>query len=232
MEIPPVLVINLQERTDRWSDIQQAFRSWPFKLERVNAIKEKPVVHACWKSHQRCIQIAKSRNYPWVLILEDDCLPVPDGKDRYLALLPTLWNTRSKWDMFNGGAEMYSQEWITKLIQDSPPIFLVRPHMTHFILVHKDTYDRLLNTIPNGAIDTHYRYTYQVWCTNPHIAIQKPGKSDLGNRDDTLELMKRSEDQMTRFQANVPHAQVKLTTLAVCILCILGAMYFQHKKRT
>jgi len=239
MEIPPVLVINLQERTDRWNDIQNDFKDWPFELERIDAIKEVPAQVACWKSHQKCISIAKERGYPWILILEDDCLPNSDGKDRFLELLPYLWRYRTQWDIFNGGAEIKEKEWVQKLIQTAPPIFQTKSIMTHFIIIHEEIYDRLLQAIPNkSAVDWYYTRNYRMWSTVPHIAIQKPGKSDIGNADDNRHLLKASEDYLYEYldkhsnttESNNDYKSSNIILFFMYI--ILALFYFYLTKRS
>jgi len=200
---PPILVINLNDRTDRWTDIQNDFSSWNVPIERVEGVKESPGQIGCWKSHQKCLQIAKERGYPWVLILEDDCLPAPDGKERFLELLPSLWEKREEWDIFNGGAEIYQSSWILRIVQRYPPLFHVKAIMTHFILVPQRMYDTILETTPaTTAIDFYYMNNYRIWCTVPHIAIQKPGKSDVGNADDNRDLLEKSTTFLKEFLHN------------------------------
>jgi len=200
MEFPPTVVINLDNRIDRWADIQADFSSWAIPLERVSAVNEAPGQIGCWKSHQKCIQLALDRGYPWILILEDDCVPAPDGKERFLELLPTLWKSREDWDIFNGGAQVIESWWITKVVQRNPPILESKAIMTHFILVSSRMYTTILQTVPTmGALDFYYMNHYRIWCTVPHIAIQKPGKSDIGNADDNREYLEKSADILQTF---------------------------------
>jgi GR25 family glycosyltransferase involved in LPS biosynthesis len=77
MEInfPPVFVINLEDRKDRWAEIQESFRNWPVQLERIDAVRASPGWKGCFESHKKVVQLAKDKGYPWVLVLEDDCMP-------------------------------------------------------------------------------------------------------------------------------------------------------------
>lgn len=103
MQFPPILVINLDHRADKWEQMQKEFEDWPVKLERVSAIKHDIGWKGCYLSHLKCVKIAKERNYPWVLYLEDDCILMPGAKERFLDALPYLWDTRKHWDFFMGG---------------------------------------------------------------------------------------------------------------------------------
>ena len=76
MNFPPVFVINLDKRPDRWSDIQVEFKDW--NIERVSATEFNPGWKGCTLSHIKCLELANQRNYDWILIVEDDCVLTPD----------------------------------------------------------------------------------------------------------------------------------------------------------
>lgn len=179
MEFPNTLVINLDKRTDRWKEIQTLFSEWP-SLERISAIEESPGWKGCAKSHLKCIRLAKEKHYPWVLILEDDCVVKPDSLDRFRELLPVLWERRSEWDIFLGGCTSVKN---IKLMEVNPPLFSVRGRTTHFCLINMEAYDKILKGyILTKDIDVFYEESIRLWCTVPYIAVQKPGKSDIENK--------------------------------------------------
>ena len=140
MRFPPILVINLKERTDRWNHISKQLNEWKVPYERVDAIKEKIGWKGCTKSHLKCLRLAKQRNYPWVLVLEDDCLFKKDTKERFEQLLPTLWNRREEWDIFNGGGSYILK---TKVIQDNPVLVEFQSFAAHFILHQERNYEKI-----------------------------------------------------------------------------------------
>jgi GR25 family glycosyltransferase involved in LPS biosynthesis len=179
MAFPPILVINLDDRKDRWTDIQQAFRHWPMPLERVSAVRMKPGWKGCSLSHKKCIEIAKERNYPWVLILEDDCLPEEHSLQRFQNLLPTLWKRKMNWDIFNGGP---SQIFEAKIVSETPPLLQIKGYATHFILVHEGFYDKLIEDVnENMKIDVHYKDNVRSWSSVPLLATQAISQSDIEN---------------------------------------------------
>ena len=51
-------VINLDERTDRWENIQQTFNF--FNLQRIEAVKYTPGWFGCLQSHIKCLHEAKN----------------------------------------------------------------------------------------------------------------------------------------------------------------------------
>jgi len=178
MNFPHILVINLVNRKDRWLEMQETFASWP-ALERVDAVKMIPGHKGCTLSHKKCITIAKERNYPWVLVLEDDCVLTPNSLQRFKDLLPVLWERKNEWNIFLGGTASLSA---IKVKQINPPLFHVKGLYTHFCLYNSNSYDGLIASLYQDiTIDRFYRSSNSVivWATVPHLAIQKSGVSDI-----------------------------------------------------
>ena len=183
--IPNILVINLDDRPKRWAEVKESFKGWP-NLERVSAVKESPGWKGCAKSHVKCLKIAKDRGYPWVLVLEDDCEVKPDSFGRFHELLPVLWSKRAEWDVFLGGCTQIN---IIRQVERSPPIFKVQGQTTHFCLYNSNVYDTIIgqyevigdtNTL---QIDLYYKKYLRLFCTTPHLALQRPGTSDIEDED-------------------------------------------------
>jgi len=75
MEIQHTLYINLEERQDRRTHVEQQLASIDIpqtKVQRFNAIKIKDGRIGCSMSHLKCLQLAKKNNWGHVLIVEDD----------------------------------------------------------------------------------------------------------------------------------------------------------------
>lgn len=200
MEFPPILVINLDDRPDRWSEIQKGFDGWP-SLERLSAVKESPGWKGCLKSHLKAIKEAKKRNYPWVLVLEDDCVVKPDSLTRFKALLPSLWNIKNEYDIFLGGPTYLKD---VSIIQYSPPLFKMKGYAAQFCVIPSSSYDKLIDILGNGnvAVDSLYRDgpLVQLICTTPHIATQRPGKSDILDREINYdEVFSESTKVLSKF---------------------------------
>ena len=180
MDIPPILAINLPERQDRWVSIQNVFQTWRQNIERVEAVKMDPGWKGCSLSHRKCIELAKQRGYPWVLIVEDDCLPTDGAYQRFRDLLPTLWARRSEWEIFSGGPSYLLG---AKVVSRNPPLLDVVTYGTQFCLVHAGTYDKILKDVGDHLkIDVYYTESMKTWCTVPHLATQLPGKSDIDGK--------------------------------------------------
>jgi GR25 family glycosyltransferase involved in LPS biosynthesis len=194
--MPETLVINLAEREDKWNEIKESFSRWPVQLERLDAVRMKPGWKGCAASHIKAIRLAKERGLDMVIILEDDALLVPGGIERFETLLPVLKARREEWDIFLGGATYLENIRTVSLV---PPLFQAQGLTTHFTLVNSTAFDKILNGYNLDGdlkIDEFYRQNLNLWMTNPHIATQRAGLSDIGDKveDYDIHFNKASSD--------------------------------------
>ena len=209
MLFPPILVINLPERTDRWERIQKEFidKGWPSGLlHRIDASKTLTPWVGCFYSHLRCVEFAKLNNFPWILVLEDDCLPTENSFQRFQGLLPVLWHKRDEWDIFSGANLSIT---IKSLICKNPPLVNIAGSSAHFCLINQGIYDSILryydiNVLPEFA-DAFYS-KYRMICTYPHLATQFSGYSNLAeknmNHDDNYN---KSNEELLEFLERETH---------------------------
>jgi len=197
MVFVPTLVINLAERGDKLLKVTQSFNAWPVPIERVDAVKMQVGWKGCSKSHYKCIKLAKDRGYPFVIIIEDDCMLAKDGLERFQNILPLLKNRTSEWDIFYGGPTFIDN---ISIASYSPPIFNIKAFSLHFILLHAGSYDKILNSFDDTIpVDVYYRNTLRGCCTVPHIATQFPGQSDIEKSlSDYNKLFKESEVKLIK----------------------------------
>ena len=191
---PPTLVINLDDRPDRFKEVAADFQDWPMPIERISAVKKSPGYKGCFLSHIKCIRTAKERGYPWVLIVEDDCMLEKGAKEKFQKLLPYLWDNRDKWDIFNGGVTLIKSN---KVINREKKMLEVQAYGTHFYLANANTYDKILSRADeyiSKPIDVYYKYTLRLWTAVPFIAFQRPSHSDIENEHkDYTSLYKKAE---------------------------------------
>lgn len=206
LEVPtvPALVINLDHRTDRVEEIKNEFQDWGTPIERVSAVKKTPGWKGCSLSHLKCVKIAKERRYPWVLIIEDDCILTDGGKERFQRILPYLWTNKDKWDIFNGGVHFISE---FKIVDKEQQIFEVRAVANHFYIVNSTAYDKILEnhpSLPEEPIDVFYQ-KYKNWTMTPAIAAQRSSYSDNENKEeDYTQGLKDTDIILTNFvQKNI-----------------------------
>jgi hypothetical protein len=163
------------------AEVAEEFKRWPLKPERISAVKFSPGWKGCSFSHLKAINLAKTRNYPWVLIIEDDCIITKSAVEQFNLLLPYLWENRAHWDIFLGGSTFLKEG---SRISSSPPIYKVKSFPAHFCLIHNSTFDKILSTHPEDPkdpIDVFYADNLRLWTTTPFFAKQRPGKSDISN---------------------------------------------------
>jgi len=201
MFFPPTLIINLDSRLDRLNDVTKEFARWPVAVERISAVKYRPGWKGCSASHLNCIKLAKERNYPWVVIVEDDCILSSNAVQQFKSLLPYLWNNRDRWDIFYGGVTRLKHK---SRVEYSPPIYQVTCYTTHFCLIHKSSYDSILNGHKKNMleydkpIDVYYAENFRIWTTTPFFAKQRPGVSDidLGKKTNHNEKFNKAENKL------------------------------------
>jgi GR25 family glycosyltransferase involved in LPS biosynthesis len=203
---PKTLVLNLSHRTDRWSDIEKEFKDWYTPIEKVSAIQYSPGWKGCSSSHRKAVEIAKERNYPWVLIVEDDCLLLEDACERFQSLLPYLWKHRDDWDIFLGGLSHFTKK--SSIVSSNPPIFKVKGYAAQFCLIHSKTYNRILRDIPADPekvtkpkiIDVYYANRLRLWTTVPYLSVQQPSHSNILVRETNYtNNFKRAEIELEKI---------------------------------
>ncbi len=184
--LPEAFVINLDQRTDRWAAIESTCNAADLMPVRIPAIEASPAWRGCTLSHLKCIRIAKERNLPWILILEDDATFTPEAIDRFRGLLGYLWENREHWERFNGGPTLPTTNPAIRILSREPPLMYVPGLTTHFSLVHSDAYEMILTWDPecDPVIDMFYislesRFRFRNIATVPHIAVQTTSRSDL-----------------------------------------------------
>jgi hypothetical protein len=180
--------------------ITEDLTDWPF--ERVDAIKCDNGARGCALSHIKAIKLAKERGVPWVLILEDDCLMIPDARDRFIGLLNLLWERRVEWDVYSGGVT-YLREYSTADLENS--LFKVKAYATQFILIHSGSYDLIINRFdeqPDIPVYDVFLYKeFRVWTSVPFLSGQRPDRSDIQNRSiDYTSLFRKAEEVLVEYK--------------------------------
>jgi len=73
-DIKHAYYINLQSRPDRKEHVENQMKIIGIKTERFEAVKLKNGALGCSMSHVKLLELAKSQNFPHILIVEDDIL--------------------------------------------------------------------------------------------------------------------------------------------------------------
>lgn len=191
--IEKIFCINLYRRSDRWQQAQAEFETHKLNVERFPAIdghavpgKEdltlKPGLYGCTASHYLAIQRAKYLRLKAVMILEDDVQLHFNFKH---LLYFTLADLPKDWRMLMLGGT--HREPVTPL----PGCNYMRVNKTltsHGYVLHNSMYDNLLEKLapmqePVDCVFAEIQKYYKVYITNPPLAWQRPGYSDIELRD-------------------------------------------------
>ncbi len=166
--------------------------------ERISAVKRAPGWEGCGYSHVKCALTAKERNLPWVLVLEDDCEFTQQDFKRFAALLPYLWENRSRWEYFNGGLTFVKNP---EIYDARIPLIRANGYTTHFILYTAAAYDKIAAWTPAaGPCDVYFDMNMKSLTTYPLIAHQLTGKSDINNTDTNYtEIFETSNNTLKEF---------------------------------
>lgn len=182
-----VYVINLNERTDRWKHIIKQFNN-QVNLIRVEAIKDKDGVIGCFKSHKKCLKIAKDKKLDQIIVIEDDCLLTKLYKNDFnkkLTDIISFLKQYKDWDLFLGGATGIDNNNIVKKINNNKFNLLEinKGQTTHFMIYNKSSYDFIINADTNMPIDNVWYDKLRGLTIYPFIAQQLTGYSNIINRN-------------------------------------------------
>lgn len=140
-----VLYINLDHRTDRKDRVlSELAKIGIMNPERFPAIKMAAGNVGCSLSHIRCIELAKARGWPQVLICEDDITFIDPPV--FINALGKFWESETSWDVLILGGN------------NCPPFSVVSEHYvrvhniqtTTGYIVKKEYYDVLLSNFKEG----------------------------------------------------------------------------------
>ena len=140
-----VLYINLDHRTDRKDRVlSELAKIGIMNPERFPAIKMAAGNVGCSLSHIRCIELAKARGWPQVLICEDDITFIDPPV--FMNALGKFWESETSWDVLILGGN------------NCPPFSVVSEHYvrvhniqtTTGYIVKKEYYDVLLSNFKEG----------------------------------------------------------------------------------
>lgn len=172
-------VINLEERTDRKEQIRKNFEGKTnIHLEFVKAIKHDNGAQGCFLSHKKCIQLAKEKNMEYIIVLEDDCLPMDKFENRLNTVLEYL-KTRT-WGIFLGGVNQTRKKNLLKkdIYKEEKFADIDFGTTTHFIIYHKSSYDFFLS-LESAIIDQCWSGHINAVTIVPFLAIQSGGYSNI-----------------------------------------------------
>ncbi|MBX2853314.1 MAG: glycosyltransferase family 25 protein [Phycisphaeraceae bacterium] len=230
-----IVCINLDERTDRWAQVQQTTAALlgEVKIERFSAVKPdlaQDRVHngraGCLLSHRRVIENAYRDGLESVLVLEDDLCFDPQFEALIKPTVATL--TQTPWDLFYLG------------ITAKTPLLpagngLVRTYggtTTHAIAYHRRAIPDLLKRLPDEDTVLRFlsryksvdRYYWQqvaprmrCYAASPLLAFQRDDFSDIQQAEMRSNQQQSREAFEQRLIKDVtPLKQAKLRVQGAC----------------
>ena len=176
-------VINLIQREDRKNQIINDFSIYKnINLNFIEAIRHQNGAIGCFLSYKKCIRIAKEKNMKYIIILEDDCLPMNNFENRLKNLLSYL-ESNNDWDIFLGGVKKCNKVFSKTRIFDENLYYICRAHCTHLFICNNSLYDTLLEVDETKyAVDTFWHKKYRVCILLPFLAFQHNGISNIGEK--------------------------------------------------
>lgn len=187
----PALYINLEHREDRKNQIETELKKVGFyNYQRFNAIKNNKGYLGCSESHLECLKLARQKQYPNVMILEDDFEFLID-KDEFQNILNHL--STIDYDVF-----ILSYNTDSSNITDTEDQYLKRIKETQTAsgyIVNKKYYNKLIENFEEGLrllreTDIYHKYAIdQYWkplqsqdkwyCYKKRIGKQRESYSDI-----------------------------------------------------
>ncbi len=187
-----ILVINLDQRTDRWTEVQAALSGLvpADKLQRVPAVWGKDLAGfgkapwfrgrkrdatwaaraGCLFSHRKAIRLAKSAGWKTYLILEDDIVPTP----AFAEIVARLGSNAPQWDVcYLGYTDPVGPfQAMTDLGSGHQLVRISGGNCTHAYLLRDQASDWILSHMPDET-------TIWSWLSR-HRAIDRWYRRNLG----------------------------------------------------
>jgi GR25 family glycosyltransferase involved in LPS biosynthesis len=189
------LFINLEHRKDRLEHVTNEFEKMNIQAERVNAVRPKSGAVGCTMSHIKCLELAKSRDYEYVCICEDD-ISFTEPELFKEQLNKFYENKNIQWDiLIIGGNNVPPYQ---QLFDYSSRVFNCQT--TTGYIVKKHMYDILIKNFKEGvqqlaknpenkqmyAIDVYWKrlqMQYYWYMITPPTVTQYENYSDIENKN-------------------------------------------------
>lgn len=200
-----IYVINLKKRPDRLHRVKKDFAK--YNLIIVEAIEDKEGWIGCFKSHIKCIQSAKEKKLPYLIVIEDDCMMASKTTfDSNLQLiLEYLTNNMEKWNIFLGGVTgVWKYVQSIDLNLDLKLVYIDEGKTAHFAIYNSNSYDYWLEHELTIPIDKCWHHKLIGITSIPFITIQYSDYSDIENKQ--VDYNSRFESIEKNFKSIINHS--------------------------
>lgn len=221
-EIKNVLVLNLDERQDRYQETLKEFEKFNIQPQRVSAIKYQPGSLGCTLTHIKALKIAQSNNWDHVMICEDD-IQFTANKTLFVQQIDKLLSRHKDWDVIVLGPNILEGTFI-----DESSARIHRSLCTTCYIVRRHYYDVLLKNFkmaaqksrkgqPKNEIDVHWHSLQRRdkwWTPLPMLVIQRKSVSNIvENSSQPVDYRKFMMDGFLKRIRNYPEKE-RLKNLA------------------
>ena len=213
----------MDDREDKWAETQASFKGTGIVPKRFSAIRHSEGWRGCGASHVAIAREAMRKGLPWVLIIEDDCVPVADFAARWPTIKRALWNERNAWDIFLGGPT-YIQGPIEP--RGKHLLEIEGGYALHFYVLQAAAFGKVIAWNPDrhGPIDVYYSNILRIVTTYPLLAKQRPSISDIKQEQtDYSDFFEESENviQQLTYALRTRDGTVALIFVSVALLAAL-----------
>lgn len=190
--IENVYYINLEERVDRKRQIEAQLNTLKWKYQRFNAVKAKSGRVGCSMSHLKLLKMAKEKELPYIVILEDDIMFTKIDKFKWL--LKEFLKENLDFDVYLLAGNL--RQPVEKVTPNILKVFrsfaatgyIVKSHYYDTMIENfKEGVTTLLKNPDNGyfAVDTYWMRLQQSgnwYISYPRTVTQQPDYSNIENR--------------------------------------------------
>ena len=195
-DLPFTFYINLDSREDRRTAVEKELSDVGFPHERFPAITYDPPQVGCSMSHLRCLELAKERNLPSVLIVEDDLVWTKKSHEiraAFESLEHIEYNVAVLAPGFTDGSEAIrvNEMFVTGTCQTAAAYICRQEYYDTLIENFKESIElfKAGKGYHEYAIDQHWkRLQTKGWVfAYPILGKQRPGYSDICREEKTYE---------------------------------------------
>ena len=185
-------IINLDHRTDRLNNIITQFKDLNIDLFKTSAIYNEFGWKGCGLSHISIIKMAKEKDMPYVIIIEDDCKPIERFNEIWPKIQDWLDKNLDKWDIYAGGNRYYSyhpneKDTIIPIckINNEIKLYYTKFVSAQFYIINESAYDIMIEweTKMNNAwipIDLWPdEKNLRIITSTPYLTTQEQDYSDI-----------------------------------------------------
>lgn len=150
-KVHTAFVINLRQRRDRWLKISNhcRLRSKTLHLKKFVALEGKPGWKYCALSHIELVKRAKTNNYPYIIVMEDDNMIKNRNFDFvFQKIINELLKRKDEWDIFNGNPSWCKLRKNQNIKYFESRLKLVNytyGKTANFIIYNSSSYDKILS---------------------------------------------------------------------------------------